>query len=124
VTRERPDLPPLLTVGLGGVLAEALADTVSEALPVTADDVAEMLGRLRGHALLTGFRGAPRCDVAAATRAIAAIAAAAESLGDRLVELEVNPLIVGAEGDGACAVDGLARLTSLDIREQSTGESA
>jgi succinyl-CoA synthetase beta subunit len=114
VTRERPDLPPLLTVGLGGVLAEALADTVSEALPLTAEDVTTMLSGLRGHALLAGFRGARRSDIPAAAQAIAAIGAAAESLGDRLVELEVNPLIVGAVGEGAYAVDGLARLTAIN----------
>jgi acetate---CoA ligase (ADP-forming) len=109
-TRSRADLPTLLTVGLGGVRTEVLRDTVTECLPLSADDVVGMLERLRGRALLHGFRGAPRYDVTAAAAAITRIAAAAELLADRLVELEVNPLIVGPEGQGAFAVDALIRL--------------
>jgi acyl-CoA synthetase (NDP forming) len=110
VTRSRPDLPALLTVGLGGVLAEALRDTVSECLPLEAPDVRGMLDRLRGHALLEGFRGGPRYDLPAIAEAVAAIGRAAGLLGDRLLELEVNPLIAQPDGGGAHAVDALIRL--------------
>lgn len=112
LTRERPDFPLLLTIGLGGVLAEALDDTVSECLPLSASDIEQMLRALRGSALLYGFRGSPPADVAAATVAIVAIASAAEMLGERLAEFEINPLIVGPMGAGAHAVDALARFSA------------
>jgi acyl-CoA synthetase (NDP forming) len=110
LTRERPDLPPLLTVGLGGVITEALHDTVSECLPISSATAETMLESLRASALLHGFRGGPDYDVPAAAHAIAALARIAESLGERLLELEVNPLIVAPVGGGAMAVDGLLRL--------------
>jgi succinyl-CoA synthetase beta subunit len=110
VTRSRPDLPALLTVGVGGVLTELVGDTVSECLPLTAHDIGGMLARLRASRLLHGFRGAPPADVPAAIEAIGRIAAAAELLGERLEELEVNPLIVHPAGEGAHAVDALIRV--------------
>jgi acyl-CoA synthetase (NDP forming) len=124
VTRERPDLPALLTVGIGGVFTEVFGDTVTEALPLTAPDVAAMLEQLRGSVLLHGFRGAPAADVPAAVDAIVRIAAAAELLADRLVELEVNPLIVQPLGAGAGVVDALMRVRPpIDTREQTWDES-
>lgn len=96
---------PVLTVGLGGVLVEVLADAVVAPLPVTRADVADMLGRLRGARLLRGFRGAPPADLDRLADVIVAIAAAAVRLGPGLASLEVNPLRV----DGATveALDGL-----------------
>ncbi|CAN5209876.1 acetate--CoA ligase family protein [soil metagenome] len=111
VTRERHDLPLLLTVGLGGITAEVFGDVATECLPVDAAVVEAMIRSLRGAPLLFGFRGAPEYDVAAAAQAITALTRAAGMLGERLVELEVNPLIVAPKGGGAVAVDALARLT-------------
>ncbi len=59
--------------------------------------------------MLAGFRG-PGADVTAVVEAVEAVAACAVALGDRLVDLEVNPLL--ALQDGAVAVDALVRLTA------------
>jgi acetate---CoA ligase (ADP-forming) len=77
-----------------------------------------MLRKLKGFALLDGFRGAPKADVPAAARAIAALSDAVMAGGDALREIEVNPLLVMPEGQGAVAVDALVQLgTNIRIGE-------
>jgi acetate---CoA ligase (ADP-forming) len=100
-----------LVIGAGGVLVEMVADSATLLLPTTPAAIADALAGLRVARLLGGYRGRPAGDVAAAVRAIAAIVAAAEALGDRLVELDVNPLLVLPAGQGAIAVDTLIVLT-------------
>jgi acyl-CoA synthetase (NDP forming) len=110
VTRARPDFPPLLSLGLGGEVGEALADTVAECLPLDPADVERMLRSLRGAALLDGVRGGPAVDLPAAIDAILAIADAGWALGDRLAELAVDPLTILPVGQGALAIGAVARL--------------
>ena len=101
-----------LVIGAGGVLVELVADSATLLLPTTEAAIGEALSGLRVARLLGGYRGHPAGDVTAAVRAIAAIAAAAEALGDRLIELDVNPLLVLPAGQGAVAVDALIVLAS------------
>jgi hypothetical protein len=95
--RTDPRFGPVLLVGIGGILAEVLRDTVVALAPAGADEVEALLRELRGAALLTGVRGRPPLALRAAAEAAAAlsrVAAAHPELG----ELEVNPLLVTAEG--------------------------
>jgi acyl-CoA synthetase (NDP forming) len=113
IVRQRPDLPPLLSVGLGGIVTEVLGDVASEALPCDHDDIEHMLSSLKAGPLLHGFRNRTGYDVPAAVDAIFRIAQASELLGERLEEFEVNPLIVLPAGRGAVAADVLIRLTQV-----------
>jgi succinyl-CoA synthetase beta subunit len=79
-------------------------------LPVDAAGAEEMLCGLKGFRLLDGYRGAPKADAAAAARAIAALCDAVLAGGERLREVEINPLLVLPEGQGAIAVDALVLL--------------
>lgn len=97
---------PAIAVGLGGIWIELLSDTALRLLPVSDDDVLEMLGELRGSRILEGYRGAKPVDKAALAAAIRGIGAAALALGPRCVSLEVNPLLV--DGDNIQALDALA----------------
>jgi acetate---CoA ligase (ADP-forming) len=101
-----PDLGPLIVVGAGGVLVELLADRAVALPPVDEHAARQMIGELRVGKLLSGIRGAPAADLAAVARAVAGVSALAVDLGDRLLALDVNPLICGPEG--AVAVDALA----------------
>lgn len=96
-----------LAIGAGGILAELLHDVQTLLLPTDEGEVRAALARLRAYPLLQGFRGRPRGDVDAAVAAILAIARAVEADADAVVELDVNPLIVRPEGQGAVAVDAL-----------------
>jgi len=101
----------MLTVGMGGVWTELMKDAKHRLLPVDALGAEEMLRGLKGFPLLDGYRGAPKADVAGAAKAIAALADAVRAGGERLREIEINPLLVMPEGQGAVAVDALVLLT-------------
>jgi acyl-CoA synthetase (NDP forming) len=96
----------VLLVGLGGIWVEALGDV--QLLPVNArkDEILAALHRLRAAKLLTGFRGAPPADVDAVAQAVLALGRLMQSCPE-IVEIDVNPLMVHARGDGATALDAL-----------------
>lgn len=105
--RRDPQFGPLLLVGTGGVQAELWRDVALDLAPVSPQRAEELLRSLRGFALLDGFRGAPKCDLAALARAVAAFSQFAAAAGEKLQEAEVNPAIAGPWG--CLAVDGLVR---------------
>jgi acetyl-CoA synthetase len=100
----------VLVIGAGGIMAELLADSVSLLPPWDGAVIEAAIGRLKMRALLHGFRGKPRADIAALVAAALAVARYATAHRDTLVELDVNPVIVRPEGRGAVAVDALIRL--------------
>jgi succinyl-CoA synthetase beta subunit len=106
----------MLTIGLGGVWTELMKDVRHRLLPVDVPGAETMMRELKGFALLDGFRGAPKADVSAAARAIAALCSAVLAGGDRLREVEVNPLLVLQEGHGALALDALVLLNSPTVQ--------
>ena len=95
-----------LTLGMGGVTAELLADTVTLILPVTGDEVRAGLRRLRLWPLLDGYRGRVKADVGALVETVLQLAdlMAADSSLD---EIEINPVML--REIGAVAVDALIR---------------
>jgi succinyl-CoA synthetase beta subunit len=97
-----------LTIGAGGVLAELLADTTTLMMPAIEAEIRDAIAGLRSAPLLAGYRGRARADVDAVVRAAMAIQSFAGAHADRLIELDVNPLIVTA--DGAVAADALVRI--------------
>ena len=102
-----PQFGLVLVIAAGGILVELLRDSVSLLLPVSAGEIEAAMRRLKSFALFDGFRGRPRADIPAAVAAILAIARYAEANKDRLLELDVNPLLLRPEGKGAIAVDAL-----------------
>jgi acetate---CoA ligase (ADP-forming) len=100
----------LLVLGAGGVLAELMHDTATLLPPFTAAAVEAALNGLRIGRLLGGFRGRPPGDMPALVRAVLACARYAEENVDRLLELDLNPVIVRPAGLGVVAVDALVRL--------------
>jgi len=103
--REDPQFGPFVIAGLGGVMVEAMRDVAFRMLPVSPDEARSMLDELRGKAVLGAFRGAPPRDVDALVRAICGLSDIFLDHRDHLADLEVNPLIVLAEGEGVRAVD-------------------
>ena len=101
-----PALGPLIVVGAGGVLVEAIADRAVALPPVSEQTARQLLSELRISRLLAGFRGAPPADLDSVVRAITGLSALAVELGGELAALDVNPLICGPAG--AVAVDALA----------------
>ncbi|EKT4450819.1 acetate--CoA ligase family protein [Pseudomonas putida] len=102
------DFALALVIGAGGVLVELLKDSVSLLLPTTDSAIRAALLSLRSASLLQGFRGRPAADLDALVAAIRAVADYACENAGQLLELDVNPLMVGAHG--TLAVDALIRL--------------
>lgn len=100
-----------LVIGGGGVLVELARDSRRLLLPASRADVEAEVRRLAAAKLLSGYRGRPEGDLEATLDAIMAVTAFAEAHRDRLVELDVNPLLVRPKGLGALAVDALVRLS-------------
>ena len=95
-----------LTLGMGGVTAEVLADTVTLILPTTEAEVLAALRRLRLWPLLDSYRGRKRADVAAVAE-LAVRLGALMAADASLEEIEINPVMV--RESGAVAVDALIR---------------
>lgn len=103
--RDDPQFGPVLALGLGGVMVEAIRDVAFRLLPVAREDVTEMIDELQGKALLGEFRGTPARDVQALIDAVVAVSDVYSGLRSRYSDIEINPLIVGATSEGVCAVD-------------------
>jgi acyl-CoA synthetase (NDP forming) len=103
-----PQFGLALVVGAGGILVELVEDAAMLLLPTSAEEVEAALRRLKIAKLLAGYRGKPAADMGALVKSIMSIAAFAEANRDKLLELDVNPLMVRA--DGAVAVDALVVL--------------
>ncbi|MDH3704137.1 MAG: acetate--CoA ligase family protein, partial [Alphaproteobacteria bacterium] len=96
---------PTVMVGIGGVFIEVMRDVAFRIAPVSEDEALAMLAELKGAAVLDGARGAAPVDKRAVARLVAAVSRFAAASGDRLVELDLNPVRAGP--DGALAVDWL-----------------
>lgn len=104
--RRDPDWGPVVLVGLGGVWIEVLKD--SRLLPADvshARAVAE-IRKLKAARLLEPFRGQPARDVDAVAD-IAVRLGAMMRANPNVVEVDINPLVVHAEGEGVVALDAL-----------------
>jgi acetyl-CoA synthetase len=100
-----------LTLGAGGILVELLQDSCTLLLPVSPADIRSALHSLKTWPLLAGYRGQAGGDVEALVAAISAVAAYAEAHAERLLELDVNPILVLPQGQGVVAVDALIHLS-------------
>ncbi|WP_162893133.1 acetate--CoA ligase family protein [Microbacterium halotolerans] len=89
---------PVLAFGLGGIWAEALGDVALRAAPITAADAREMVGELRGAALLQGSRGYPAADPDGITTLLIALSQIALTHGAELDSIDLNPVAVTRDG--------------------------
>src|SRR5262245_733916 len=98
---------PLLMVGLGGVAVEVLKDVALAPVPLDANEARAMLGRLKGAALFDAHRGAPAADVDALVHLMVRLGEFASDHADTVAEIDLNPVLVHAQGTGVSVVDAL-----------------
>jgi succinyl-CoA synthetase beta subunit len=115
VGMHRDPLGTAILVGMGGVTAELFKDTnmrlISPGKALSSVEVLEMLQELKTWPLLDGYRGRPPCDVDALVNAIVQFSTMVAAMGDRLIECEINPILVFPAGHGVKAADGIAVLS-------------
>lgn len=108
LTRD-PQFGPVVTFGLGGIFAEALADASFRVCPLTEHDAREMLGEIRARALLDEVRGLPPVDREALVRILLGLARLAQERPD-VAAVDINPLVI--DGASPVAVDALVVLST------------
>ena len=102
-----PVFGPVAMVGLGGVFIEVLKDVAFRRCPFDAEEATRMIRSLRGFPLLDGARGRPKGDVKALAAALSNLSMFATGAGPRLRSVDVNPVLVLAEGQGIYAADAV-----------------
>ncbi|MGJ7522577.1 acetate--CoA ligase family protein [Variovorax sp. LT1P1] len=106
VTRD-PVFGHVMTFGLGGIYVEIFRDVTRRLLPIGARDAAAMVREMRSFALLDGARGRPKADVAALEALLVRVSDFVVRHADRLEEMDLNPVWVGAAGEGAMPLDAV-----------------
>jgi len=92
---------PVVAFGLGGTLAEILQDLTYRVAPFGIDTAREMVAELKAAAVFAGFRGRAPRDTEAVAAMLARVSELAWLLRDRIQEMDINPVLVGARGSGA-----------------------
>jgi acetyltransferase len=106
MTRD-PQFGPGIVFGLGGMFVEILQDTVLRVPPLHADDAREMIESLKGAAILKGIRGQKPADLSAIVDVLLNFSQLCLDLDGAVAEIDINPLLVFEEGQGAQAIDCL-----------------
>ncbi|OGO12329.1 MAG: acyl-CoA synthetase [Chloroflexi bacterium RBG_16_47_49] len=99
-----PQFGPLITFGLGGIYVETLRDVTFRVAPFSYHEAEEMLTQIRAHALLDGVRGQPPIDKSAIVDTLLRISQLVQDFPE-IIELDINPLMVYHQGEGALALD-------------------
>lgn len=118
MTRD-PNFGPLLMFGLGGIFVEVMKDVTFYLAPITQDEAMQMLKGTRSYALLKGARGQAPVDLEAIARALQRISQLATDY-PQIMELDINPFIVGPVGMRAYVAD--ARMSLAGIGNQDHDE--
>jgi acyl-CoA synthetase (NDP forming) len=100
-----PVFGPVVLFGLGGVFTEVLNDVSFRRAPFGEETAREMIGELKGVALLNGARGLPAADLEALARAISRLSLFAAAHGGAIDSVEMNPF--RALPEGCLALDAL-----------------
>ncbi len=96
---------PLLMFGLGGIYVELFKDVSFRLAPISPAEALSMIHETAAGRLLTGFRGQPKADLDAVVNCLCRLSQLALDF-PQIQEIEVNPLLVFSEGQGALALDG------------------
>ncbi len=99
-----PQFGPLVTFALGGIYVEILKDATFRIAPFDRSEAKQMLEEIRARALLDGVRGKPPMDKDAIIETLLRIGQLVADFPE-IVELDINPLMVFEQGQGAMAID-------------------
>jgi len=101
---------PIMMVGFGGVTVELFGDVVHAPAPLSVDEAAALIRRLKSARLLEGFRGTKPVDIKPAAMLVSRLSEAAVANAGRIAEMEFNPVILHADGSGLSVADALVLL--------------
>jgi acetate---CoA ligase (ADP-forming) len=102
-----PVFGPIVMFGLGGVFVASIRDVTFRLAPFPPAEARRMLSEIRGRAVLEAPRGAGQRDLDALAAALSALSVYADEHRNDIQSIDVNPLMVLAEGAGVLAVDAV-----------------
>jgi len=108
MTRD-PLFGPLMAFGLGGIHVEILGDVQFRLAPLTDRDAADMVRKIKGYRLLTGYRGQPAVDLKGIEDVLLRISRLIEAIPG-ISEIDLNPIFALPEGHGCRIVDARIRV--------------
>lgn len=113
-----PHFGQTIVFGLGGIFVEVLDDVALRILPIDLPDAEAMINEIKGKVVLQGTRGQKPRDITALAETIRRIGELAWELRERIVEMDVNPLIVFEDGKGIKALDALIVINEAEKNSQ------
>jgi len=105
--RRDPTFGPLIMFGMGGIFVELIKDVTFGVAPLSLSDIKGMVDSTYAGKLLKGYRGSQPADVDAVVDIIARLSQLALDHPE-IDELEINPLLVFEQGQGAISLDSRA----------------
>ncbi|MBK9943713.1 MAG: acetate--CoA ligase family protein [Kouleothrix sp.] len=99
-----PQFGPLVVFGLGGIYVEVLKDVAFRLAPITREEAREQIHAIRAFPLLKGVRGEPPADLAAAEEIVLRVSQLVTDFPE-IVEMDINPLVLHNQGEGAIVLD-------------------
>lgn len=99
-----PVFGPLIMFGIGGVFVEVFQDVAFRLAPLTRNGARNMVRAIKGHKLLSGYRGAPKTDIATVERMLVGLSEMVINHPE-IKELDINPLLVHPDGQGVTVAD-------------------
>jgi acyl-CoA synthetase (NDP forming) len=100
-----PVYGPAVCFGLGGIFIEIFKDTTTEMAPLSHQDALRAIHRIKGVSVLQGARGRKPADIEALATLLVRLGDFAVAHAGQFRALDLNPIIVGAAGEGVVAVD-------------------
>jgi len=95
---------PTILLGMGGILVELLKDVSLRLVPLSREDVWEMLSEVKGSKLLSGYRGSFPLDQEKVVEIVLKVSALAQEFPE-IEEMDLNPIVIYEAGMGAKVVD-------------------
>lgn len=99
-----PQFGPLVVVGMGGIYVEVLKDVAFRLAPISRQEVSEQIRSIRSFPLLAGVRGEPPADVESIEDVVLRVSQLVTDFPE-IVEMDINPLVVHNQGEGAIVLD-------------------
>ncbi|MFA7149682.1 MAG: acetate--CoA ligase family protein [Candidatus Methanomethylophilaceae archaeon] len=100
---------PVISFGLGGIYVEIIGEISQALLPMSEEDLRDMMTSTKAYRMLSGARGKPPADIESLRNVILRLIKIAME-NEEIYELEINPVMVGKKNEGSWAVDALTTL--------------
>jgi len=99
-----PHFGPLMMFGMGGIMVEVLKDVAFYLAPLTAEEAKQMLVSTKTYQMLKGVRGQEGVDIDVIAEGLQRLSQLVTEF-PQIVEMDINPYVVGPQGTTAIAVD-------------------